>query len=170
MTTVTPLTTLTPHRPAGRADHEDVCAAILAVLLPYRRTLDTTDTLDTADTRGPADTCPLAQDTPTPDTPDAFPAQLRQLAGPVAAGEPIVFVLPGFPCKSPNPAKVLGALPDEGERQALRFLDALCARITAIHPPGARLVICSDGHVFSDLINVPDRDIDAYGDALRCAR
>ncbi|GAU70173.1 pyoverdine biosynthesis protein PvdE [Streptomyces sp. NBRC 110611] len=139
------LTRATPPPPAPAAGHRAVCAAVLATLLPYRRALDTADG----------------------DTPDAFPAQLRQLAAPVAAGEPIVFTLPGFPCKSPNPAKVLGRLPDEGERLALRFLDALCARIAAVHPPGARVVICSDGHVFSDLIGVPDRDIDAYADALR---
>lgn len=134
-----------PAPPGARADVQTVCAAVLAILLPHRRTLDAGHG----------------------DTPDAFPAQLRQLAGPVAAGEPIVFTLPGFPCKSPNPAKVLGHLPDEGERLALRFLDGLCARIAAVHPPGARMVICSDGHVFSDLIQVPDRDIDAYADALR---
>ncbi|MFI2186431.1 L-tyrosine/L-tryptophan isonitrile synthase family protein [Streptomyces sioyaensis] len=134
-----------PAPPGARADVQAVCAAVLGILLPHRRTLDAGDG----------------------DTPDAFPAQLRQLAGPVAAGEPIVFTLPGFPCKSPNPAKVLGHLPDEGERLALRFLDGLCARIAAVHPPGARMVICSDGHVFSDLIQVPDRDIDAYADALR---
>ncbi|WP_425356874.1 L-tyrosine/L-tryptophan isonitrile synthase family protein [Streptomyces inhibens] len=132
-------------RPGTAADHEAICAAVLTTLLPYRRTLDAAHG----------------------DTPEAFPAQLRQLAAPVAAGEPILFTLPGFPCKSPNPAKVLGHLPDEGERLALRFLDALCARIAAVYPPGARVVICSDGHVFSDLIQVPDRDIDAYGDALR---
>ncbi|MFI9075849.1 L-tyrosine/L-tryptophan isonitrile synthase family protein [Streptomyces sioyaensis] len=134
-----------PAPPGARADVQAVCAAVLGILLPHRRTLDAGHG----------------------DTPDAFAVQLRQLAGPVAAGEPIVFTLPGFPCKSPNPAKVLGHLPDEGERLALRFLDGLCARIAAVHPPGARMVICSDGHVFSDLIQVPDRDIDAYADALR---
>lgn len=134
-----------PAPPGAHTEVRDVCAAVLATLLPHRRTLDT------------------GHD----DTPDAFPAQLRQLAAPVAADQPIVFTLPGFPCKSPNPAKVLGHLPDQGERLALRFLDGLCAKIAALHPPGARMVICSDGHVFSDLIQVPDRDIDAYADALR---
>nr|WP_234430745.1 isocyanide synthase family protein [Streptomyces sp. NRRL F-4489] len=119
---------------------------MLRVLLPYRRTLDAT-------THG--------------DSPDAFPLQVRQLARWVGAGEPVLFTLPGFPCKSPNPAKVLGPLPDEGERLSLRFLHGLCARIAAVYPPGARVVICSDGHVFSDLIRVPDADIDAYGDGLR---
>ncbi|WP_274917513.1 isocyanide synthase family protein [Streptomyces sp. WZ-12] len=135
-------TTLT----TSAASTASTCEAILRVLLPYRRTLD---------------------DAPGGDTPGAFPVQLRQLAPWVAAGRPIPLTLPGFPCKSPNPAKVLGPLPDEGERLALRFLDGLCTRIAAVYPPGARVVICSDGHVFSDLIRVPDADIDAYGDGLR---
>ncbi|WP_425264934.1 L-tyrosine/L-tryptophan isonitrile synthase family protein [Streptomyces yokosukanensis] len=36
-----------------------------------------------------------------------------------------------------------------------------------IHPPGARIVICSDGHVFGDVVHVPDAHIDAYADELR---
>ncbi|MEU9122642.1 isocyanide synthase family protein [Streptomyces sp. NPDC048506] len=138
------ISSTSPHS-GPSTDVRAVCAAVLATLLPYRRALDAAHE----------------------DAPEAFPAQLRQLAAPVAAGAPILFTLPGFPCKSPNPAKVLGRLPDEGERLALRFLDALCARVAAVHPPGARVVICSDGHVFSDLIGVPDPHIDAYADALR---
>ncbi|MFI9048557.1 L-tyrosine/L-tryptophan isonitrile synthase family protein [Streptomyces sp. NPDC053427] len=139
------LTHPAPPRPGGATDHRATAEAVLATLLPYRRTLD-----------GPHEAAP-----------DAFLPQLRQLFPAIAAGEPILFTLPGFPCKSPNPAKVLGHLPDEGERLALRFLDGLCARIAAVHPPGARVVICSDGHLFSDLVHVPDPHIDAYGDALR---
>lgn len=85
----------------------------------------------------------------------------------VAAGAPVVFVLPGFPCKSPNPAKVLGALPDLAEDLALAFLAGLCRDIQAVYPPGAHLVVCSDGRVFSDLINVPDCDVTAYQDEIR---
>lgn len=121
-----------------------VSTRILATLLPYHRTTD-----------------------PAPAPPEAFPHQLRRIGAFVRAGAPVVFTLPGFPCKSPNPAKVLGHLPDEGERLSLRFLDALCARIGRLHPPGARVVVCSDGHVFGDLIGVPDAHIDAYADALR---
>ncbi|PKW16417.1 L-tyrosine/L-tryptophan isonitrile synthase family protein [Saccharopolyspora spinosa] len=99
--------------------------------------------------------------------PSAFTLQLDRLRAFVEADEPIVFTLPGFPCKSPNPAKVLGRLPDAGERLALRFLDALCTRIAEVHAPGARILICSDGHVFGDLIGVPDDHIDAYAAELR---
>ncbi|MBL1083104.1 isocyanide synthase family protein [Streptomyces actinomycinicus] len=123
-----------------------ISAAILALLLPYHRTTD---------------------HVPSPASPQAFPHQLRRIAGFVRAGAPVVFTLPGFPCKSPNPAKVLGHLPDQGERLSLGFLHTLCTEIERIHPPGARVIICSDGHVFGDLIHVPDAHIDAYADELR---
>ncbi|MFD4623244.1 L-tyrosine/L-tryptophan isonitrile synthase family protein [Streptomyces sp. NPDC058475] len=122
-----------------------ISAAILGLLLPHHRATGRTAAL----------------------VAEAFPHQLRRTADFVRAGAPVVFTLPGFPCKSPNPAKVLGHLPDQGERLSLGFLDALCADIERIHPPGARILICSDGHVFGDLIRVPDHHIDAYSDALR---
>ncbi|MFD5429055.1 L-tyrosine/L-tryptophan isonitrile synthase family protein [Streptomyces sp. NPDC127084] len=134
------LTTAPESRPAHH-----VSASVLSLLLPYHRAAAGTATAAA----------------------DAFPHQLRRIGAFVHRGEPIVFTLPGFPCKSPNPAKVLGHLPDQGERLSLGFLSELCARIGEIHPPGARIVICSDGHVFGDLIRVPDRHIDAYSDALR---
>ncbi|MBT2416273.1 isocyanide synthase family protein [Streptomyces sp. ISL-22] len=127
-------------------------AAILNLLLPHHRTTDE---------------APVPVPVPVPASAEAFPHQLRRITDFVRAGAPIVFTLPGFPCKSPNPAKTLGHLPDMGERLSLTFLDTLCARIERIHPPGARVVICSDGHVFGDLIRVPDDRIDAYSDELR---
>ncbi|MFH8775267.1 L-tyrosine/L-tryptophan isonitrile synthase family protein [Streptomyces sp. NPDC085866] len=117
---------------------------ILNLLLPHHRTTD----------RAPAPA-------------DAFAHQRRRIAGFVRDGAPVEFTLPGFPCKSPNPAKVLGHLPDQAERLSLRFLNTLCTEIERIHPPGARVVICSDGHVFGDLVRVPDGHIDAYADELR---
>ncbi|MFD8756760.1 L-tyrosine/L-tryptophan isonitrile synthase family protein [Kitasatospora sp. NPDC059577] len=130
--------------PGPSADPGRLAARVLGLLLPHRRAAD-----PEFDAR-----------------PEHFPLQLAQLAEFIAAGEPIVFTLPGFPCKSPNPAKVLGHLPDEGERLSLTFLDRLCAEIGRLHPPGARILICSDGHVFGDLIDVPDDHIDAYSDEL----
>ncbi|MFJ4950421.1 L-tyrosine/L-tryptophan isonitrile synthase family protein [Streptomyces sp. NPDC088760] len=121
-----------------------ISAAILNILLPYHRTTDR-----------------------TPAPADAFPHQLRRIADFVRDGAPVVFTLPGFPCKSPNPAKVLGYLPDQGERLSLTFLHTLCTEIERIYPPGAHVIICSDGHVFGDLVHVPDVHIDAYADELR---
>lgn len=121
-----------------------IATEILNLLLPHHRTTD-----------------------PVPAPGEAFPHQLRRISAFVRDGAPIVFTLPGFPCKSPNPAKVLGHLPDQGERLSMAFLDTLCTKIERIYSPGARVIICSDGHAFGDLIGVPDDHIDAYADDLR---
>ncbi|QHC26284.1 L-tyrosine/L-tryptophan isonitrile synthase family protein [Streptomyces sp. GS7] len=121
-----------------------ISTAILNLLLPHHRTTDQ-----------------------APASAERFPHQLRQIADFVRDDAPVTFTLPGFPCKSPNRAKVLGHLPDQGESLSLGFLNALCTEIGRIHPPGARMVICSDGHAFGDLIRVPDKHIDAYADELR---
>jgi pyoverdine/dityrosine biosynthesis protein Dit1 len=81
----------------------------------------------------------------------------------VGAGLPVHFVLPAFPAKSPNPEKVLGRLPDMAEELALEFLNGLCQKIKRIYPPGAKITICSDGLVFSDLVGVTDADVRVYG-------
>ena len=84
----------------------------------------------------------------------------------VARGEPLELILPAFPAKSPNRTKTLGALPDLAEELALITLNDLCREIAALHPPGARLVICSDGRAFSDLVGVDDDDVSAYGEVI----
>jgi pyoverdine/dityrosine biosynthesis protein Dit1/AcrR family transcriptional regulator len=81
----------------------------------------------------------------------------------VSAGEPIHFLLPAFPAKSPSPRKVLGRLPDMAEELALGFLERACEEIKDLYAPGARITICSDGRVFSDLVGVSDYDVTAYG-------
>ncbi|MFF2042613.1 L-tyrosine/L-tryptophan isonitrile synthase family protein [Kitasatospora sp. NPDC058170] len=123
---------------------ERLCADILDLLLPHRR----------------------ASDPEVDATPADFPLQLEQLADFITAGDPILFTLPGFPCKSPNLAKVLSHLPDEGERLSLTFLNGLCEEIGKFYEPGAQILICSDGHIFGDLIHVPDDHIDQYSDEL----
>ena len=85
----------------------------------------------------------------------------------IAAGEPIHFVLPAFPAKSPNPHKVLGRLPDMAEEVALSFLERACAEIRDLYSPGVRISICSDGRVFSDLVGVSDEDVSDYGIELK---
>jgi pyoverdine/dityrosine biosynthesis protein Dit1 len=84
----------------------------------------------------------------------------------MALGEPIELVLPAFPAKSPNPAKTLGPLPDLAEVLALRSLQLLCDEIAQVYAPGATLTIASDGHVFADLVEVPDADVNAYQSAI----
>lgn len=80
----------------------------------------------------------------------------------VEARRQIEFVIAAFPCKSPNLNKVLGTAPDMAERLSLIFLNALCQRIQLYYPPGARITICSDGRVFSDLVGVTDAVVDVY--------
>ena len=65
-------------------------------------------------------------------------------------GLTIEMCLPAFPCKSSNPNKVAGALPDRGEELALRRLYAISRKLKSIYEPGVRICIISDGHVFSD--------------------
>jgi pyoverdine/dityrosine biosynthesis protein Dit1 len=87
---------------------------------------------------------------------------LSKVISAVALGLPVTFVLPAFPGKSPNPAKVLGPLPDMAERRALEFLQQLCDRIRRYYSPGARVILCSDGRVFSDVVGMRDEDVTAY--------
>ncbi|RFU76422.1 transferase family [Trichoderma arundinaceum] len=86
----------------------------------------------------------------------------------VIAGESVEMCLPAFPFKSANKVyKVLGILPDKAEELALERLNTMCARIGDIYRPGANLTIISDGLVYNDLLSIPDRDVWAYGQALR---
>lgn len=87
---------------------------------------------------------------------------LDRMTARIERGEPVVFVLPAFPGKSPNPAKVLGTRPDMAEEQSLAFLDSLCRRIENVYAPGARIVLCSDGRVFNDVVGIADADITTY--------
>jgi pyoverdine/dityrosine biosynthesis protein Dit1 len=93
--------------------------------------------------------------------------QLPKLAAYIKNSARIEFVLPAFPVKSPNPRKVLGRLPDMAERISLAFLSSLCRQIELIYPPGARILICSDGYVFADVIGVTDGDVSLYQRALK---
>lgn len=93
--------------------------------------------------------------------------QLPRIAAFIEAGEPIEFVLPAFPAKSPNPGKVLDSRPDMAERLSLSFLNHLCQRIQLFYAPGAKITVCSDGRVFGDLVRIGDAHISAYQDALR---
>ena len=82
-------------------------------------------------------------------------------------GAPIRFILPAFPAKSPNLSKVLGSAPDLGEHLSLQQLNELCLKITAVYPPGANIIICSDGRAFSDCVGVSDEEVTHYGQAIR---
>lgn len=75
-------------------------------------------------------------------------------------------VLPAFPCKSSNMQKVNGCVPDKGEELALRTLLKFTKDVEAFYPPGMRIWIVSDGHVFSDCIGVDDDKVDDFSALL----
>jgi pyoverdine/dityrosine biosynthesis protein Dit1 len=93
-------------------------------------------------------------------------SHIRQVITAIEAGQPITFVLPAFPGKSPNLAKVLGTLPDMAERCSLEFLNNLCEQIRKIYSPGAQVILCSDGRVFNDVIGIRDIDVTRYQQEL----
>ncbi|MBP7729984.1 MAG: L-tyrosine/L-tryptophan isonitrile synthase family protein, partial [Alphaproteobacteria bacterium] len=74
----------------------------------------------------------------------------------------VTFVLPAFPGKSPNSRKVLGTLPDFAEQLSLNFLGDLCNRVKDYYLPGVKIIICSDGRVFSDIVGIEENNLTAY--------
>lgn len=136
--------------PVATRQHRNVdmiAEFLLRTLLPYRRSEDSNDVRPE-------------------DYHACFSHQIASISSFIRNDEPILFTLPAFPCKSPNRRKVLGHLPDLGELLSLRFLDQLCRQVARFYDPGARVLICADGHVFGDLIGVSDVRVDEYSAAL----
>lgn len=91
---------------------------------------------------------------------------LQKIVSSIQKDKAISFVLPAFPGKSPNKTKVLGFLPDMGEQLALGFLQKMCHQIKKIYKPGAEIILCSDGRVFSDIIGMEENYVTAYREKL----
>jgi pyoverdine/dityrosine biosynthesis protein Dit1 len=101
------------------------------------------------------------------DCQDCSSLHLPKIISAVRANQPVTFVLPSFPGKSPNLEKVLGPLPDFAEQLALNFLGNLCRRIKSYYTPGIKIVLCSDGRVFSDVVGMKDIHVTAYQMGLK---
>jgi hypothetical protein len=68
----------------------------------------------------------------------------------IRAAGPIQLMFSGFGFKSPVAhGKVLGSIPDLGEKLALAHLDGLCSNIAAVYEKGAEVHILSDGLVYN---------------------
>lgn len=91
---------------------------------------------------------------------------VRKMMEKMLNGEKLTFILPAFPAKSPSPMKTTGILPDMGEVLALKNLQEMCGEISGQYAPGAEVVICSDGRVFSDVVGVPDEHISLYAEGI----
>lgn len=84
----------------------------------------------------------------------------------VIKNEEIILVLPSFPFKSQNRDNTLGDIPDLGEEIALVTLHNLCEKVSEVYSPGARIILASDGRLYSDLVRVPDNIVMTYRDSL----
>lgn len=83
----------------------------------------------------------------------------------IVANRAIPMVLPAFPMKSNNRMdKVLGTLPDLGDELGLARLANLCRDIKAVYPPGAIVVIVTDGICYNGTIrlSLPYPNTDGY--------
>lgn len=124
--------------------HETIAREILAHFMQFRRVT------------GPKTSCAISP------CQNCVGPHLSKIISAVALGQPVTFVLPAFPGKSPNLSKVLSTLPDMAEKRALEFLHLLCERVEQFYSPGARIILCSDGRVFSDVVGMRDEDVTAY--------
>lgn len=98
--------------------------------------------------------------------PHCHAPHLNKIIKSIESSQPVRFALPAFPGKSPNPAKVLSPAPDRGEELALGFLQQLCDGISDIYPIGAKILVCSDGRVFSDVVGMQEEDVTLYQNEL----
>lgn len=130
-----------------------IANSILALVFERRRLLD--------DEAAPEANLPI-EDLP----PEETETHLNKIRKMVSEGKPISMILPAFPGKSPNRNKTLSRLPDLAETHSIDSLYELCRDIQEIYPPGAKINICSDGYVFSDLVRIPDPDVELYSVAL----
>ncbi|MEU2125002.1 isocyanide synthase family protein [Nocardia niwae] len=135
------------HRPGD--DVGSVATQILRIVFARRRS---------AESKSLCELAPCA---------DCYAPHLSKVIRYLEAGVPVHFIIPAFPAKSRSRRKTLGRLPDMAETLAIESLQGFCDQISAVYRPGAIVTICSDGHVFSDALGIPDGHVDDYGDELR---
>lgn len=94
-------------------------------------------------------------------------ALLNRLTPFVDNNREIQFLMLGYPFKSPNHThKTLGPRPDMAEEVSLRNFRAFGQDIKAVHPPGMKLTILSDGFMFNDIFGVDCYNVDLYHDVV----
>ena len=85
-----------------------------------------------------------------------------KIRGQMHTGEPLNFLLPAFPFKSKNPAKVLGDDPDLGDLIALETLSHMARQIKDVYGPGARINLIADGVLCAEALGVSENEVTAY--------
>ncbi|MCB0411487.1 MAG: isocyanide synthase family protein [Bdellovibrionales bacterium] len=139
-----PLRYLEVKRPSDRDFATEIAKGILAEIMQFRRTPRATDTCEDLDCQA------------------CSSLHLPKIIAAVRSRQPVRFVLPAFPGKSPNSEKVLGPLPDYAEQLSLNFLGNLCQRIKKYYSPGIKIILCSDGRVFSDVVGMKESHVTSY--------
>lgn len=127
---------------------ENTASKILAEIMNYRRVPKLGDSCGDSN-------CPRCRS-----------VHLPKIEAAIQKHEPVTFVLPAFPGKSPNLEKVLGPLPDQAEHLSLKFLGELCRRIKCFYLPGIKIILCSDGRVFSDIVGMKEGNVSLYQSEL----
>jgi len=128
----------------------EVAKKILAIFMKFRRVPSGISSCSSAN----RDQCALLH--------------LPKIISSVEKNNPVSFVLPAFPGKSPNPEKVLGHLPDHAERLSLIFLGNLCLEVRKFYVPGINIILCSDGRVFSDVVGMKENHVSDYQHEMSC--
>jgi len=81
---------------------------------------------------------------------------------------PLKFLLPAFPCKSPNVEnKVLGISPDFVEVKAIESLLKTLRHLESIYEFGAKIVLMSDYHTFDQYVGVSEDNYNVYFAGLK---
>lgn len=96
----------------------------------------------------------------------------KELLRPIAQrhiddGSPLEFVLPSYPFKHKNPAKVSRRSPDMAEVLCLGQLYEICHAIRLVYDPGATFVIVSDGLVYRRMFGVTLHETLSYRERVR---
>ena len=81
---------------------------------------------------------------------------------------PLKFLLPAFPCKSPNTDyKVLGISPDFVEVKAIESLLKTLRHLESSYEFGAKIMLMSDYHTFDQYVGVSEENYNVYFAGLK---
>lgn len=91
-----------------------------------------------------------------------------RIDGFVVANQPVKFSMLGYPFKSMNTRdKVIGKLPDLGEKVSLDNFGRFAREVESVYRPGCLFSFISDGYVFSDIYGTDDREVRTYNEIVR---
>ncbi len=84
----------------------------------------------------------------------------------MSKNEPVQVTISLFPCKIPNRLKSAGVLPDLAEVASLARLSEIGRAVSFIYPPGAKVVVLTDGRRFEHIMNFDGEKIVRYQEQM----